>query len=69
MNAEIGPAKVFAGTKYQGGGWTIALKQAPEAVVIHGKGNWQNIKVNGRTAPSLMVDLDALEAEAKTKGE
>lgn len=65
ISAELGPAKVFEHTQWQAGGWNIALKQAPPELVIRDRGNWQVMKVNGRAAQCLMVDMKALEGAEK----
>jgi len=65
ISAELGPARAFDGTQWQGGGWATALKQAPPEIVIRDRQNWQVMKINGRAAQCLMVDLLALESAGK----
>lgn len=50
-------AKVFGGTKWEGGVWGNALKQAPGDVVIRDKGNEQVLKINRVATRCLLVDL------------
>lgn len=69
VSAELGPARIFEGTPWQAGVWASALKQAPAHVVIRDLKNWQVVKINGRACQCLMVDLTALETEAKQEGE
>lgn len=61
VSAELGPAKVFEHTQWQAGVWASALRQAPPDIVIRDRKNWQVMKINGRPAQCLMVDLQALE--------
>lgn len=65
ISSELGPAKAFEGTQWQAGVWASALKQAPPNIVIRDRGNWQVMKVNGRAAQCLMVDLRALDRAGK----
>lgn len=55
-------AKVFAGTKWTGGVWGSALKQAPAHVVIRDRDTGQVVKINRVPARCLLVDLRAYEA-------
>lgn len=50
-------ARVYAGTKWSGGVWNSALKQAPADVVIRDRGNKQVIKINRAARRCLLVDL------------
>jgi hypothetical protein len=57
--------RLFAGTKWSGGVWGSALKQAPADVVIRDRGNGQNMKINRKSARCLYVDLRAYDAKVK----
>lgn len=69
LSPELGPARAFQNTPYGGGVWASALKQAPDDIVIRDRKNWQVMKVNGRPAHCLMIDLNALERSARDEGE
>ncbi|NDV87053.1 hypothetical protein GTW51_10100 [Aurantimonas aggregata] len=62
-------ARIFGDTEFQGGGWTIALKQGPKEVVRRGGKDdkrLHNIKINGSTKWCLLVDL--VEYDKLTSG-
>ena len=67
--AGVGVEKVFAGTKWAGGVWGSALKQAADDVVIRTRGNGQNVKINRVVRRCLFVDMrrfdDVTDVEAE----
>jgi hypothetical protein len=59
--------KLFAGKKWQGGGWFRALKQAPEAIVRHGP-RGKVVKINRSAERCLLIDLRAYDQHVPTGG-
>lgn len=53
--------KIFQDTEFQEGGWSTALKQAPESVVLRGGGNNQVVKIQRVAKHCLLVDLAAYD--------
>lgn len=53
--------RLFAGTKWAGGVWGSALRQAPPDVVIRDLGNGQNVKINRVNHRCVLVDLAAYD--------
>lgn len=60
--------RVFGTTKWFESVWFDALKQAPETIVIRGRGNDQVVKINGQALRCLLVDLDQFDAYVETGG-
>ncbi len=54
-------AKIFQDTDFYDGGWSNALKQAPETVVLRGLGNKQVVKIQRVAKHCLLVDLAAYD--------
>jgi len=51
--------KIFAGEIWHDSVWWDALQQAPEAIVVRHRGNYQKVKINGDTKHCLLVDMGA----------
>lgn len=62
-------AKLYSGTKWNGGVWASALKQAAGDVVVRDRGNGQNVKINRKAARCLFVDLAAYDRATKRDDE
>lgn len=58
-------AKLYVGSTWSEGGWTHALKQAPEHVVLRDRGNHQVVKISGATKRCVLVNLGAYAALMK----
>lgn len=57
--------KLYFGTKFEGGNWWHALKQAPPTIVVRGQKATQ--RINGQPAKVLLVDMAAFIAFAETE--
>ncbi|MBO6893408.1 MAG: hypothetical protein JJ866_15805 [Roseibium sp.] len=53
--------KIFHDSEFQDGGWSTALTQAPEDVVLRGGGNKQVVKIQRVAKHCLLVDLSAYD--------
>lgn len=53
--------KIFQDTEFLEGGWSTALKQAPDSVVLRGLGNKQVVKIQRVAKHCLLVDLAAYD--------
>jgi len=51
--------KIFAGEIWHDSVWWDALQQAPEAIVVRHRGNYQKVRINGDTKHCLLIDMRA----------
>lgn len=61
-------AKVFYGSTWQDGGWSTALKQGPDHVILRGRADSQ-VKINRVNTRCLLVDLAAYDVLCAAESE
>ncbi len=60
--------KIFQDSDFLEGGWSTALKQAPETIVLRGLGNKQIQKIDRSPTHCLLIDLAAYDKHVEGKG-
>lgn len=58
-------AQIYTNTRWAGGGWRMALQQAPPHIAISGEGIPEMAKINGAVERCTCIDVVAYLAEAK----
>ncbi len=53
--------RVFQDSDFLEGGWSMALKQAPDHIVLRGLGNKQVVKIDRSVTHCRLVDLAAYD--------
>ena len=61
-SVRLGPEMILGNTKFGGGVWNSALKQAPANVVVRHLGAGQVVRINKSTSRAQLIDLAAWDA-------